>query len=212
MSRLAEISDRDLILVRLRFLDLLKSFFVEEPDAERMSRWRGIFTALAKERINRQLDAVIEELGESLNKKDLQDLKDEYYALFTDPYSRQLLPLNAAYYLDGKSFGPSLVSYRELLKEARLIKDRSITDPEDSLPLMLDTLIALIEEEKHGAGEQTRELQKQLLEHFLIPTTAKLLTAVENNSKADFYCSCIEFLKAYLDLEKGLFESVDDPR
>ncbi|MCF6188768.1 MAG: molecular chaperone TorD family protein [Desulfobulbaceae bacterium] len=212
MSRLAEISDRDLILVRLRFLDLLKSFFVEEPDAERMSRWRGIFAALTKERINRQLDDAIEKLAESLNKKDLQDLRDEYYALFTDPYSRQLLPLNAAYYLDGKSFGPSLVDYRELLKQARLIKDRSITEPEDSLPLMLDTLIALIEEEKQGGGEQTRELQTQLVEHFLIPTTVKLLTAVENNSKADFYCSCIEFLKAYLDLEKGLFESVDDLR
>ncbi len=212
MSRLAEISDRDLILVRLRFLDLLKSFFIEEPDAERMSRWRGIFAALGKERINRQLDDAIEKLAENLNKKDLQDLRDEYYALFTDPYSRQLLPLNATYYLDGKSFGPSLVDYRELLKQARLIKDGSITDPEDSLPLMLDTLIALIEEEKQGAGEQTRGLQKQLLEHFLIPTTAKLLTAVENNSIADFFCSCIAFLEAYLDLEKGLFESVDDPR
>lgn len=211
MSRLAEITDRDLILVRLRFLDLLKSFFVEEPDAERMSRWRGIFAALAKERINRQLDDVIEKLAENLNKKDLQDLKDEYYTLFTDPYSRQLLPLNAAYYLDGKSFGPSLVDYRELLKEARLIKDRSITDPEDSLPLMLDTLIALIEEEKQGAGEQTRDLQKQLLDQFLIPTTAKLFTAANNNSEADFYCSCIEFLKAYLDLEEGLVESVDGP-
>jgi len=211
VSRLAEISDRDLLLVRLRFLDLLKSFFVDEPDAERMSRWRGIFAALAKERINRQLDDVIEKLAENLNKKDLQDLKDEYYTLFTDPYSRQLLPLNAAYYLDGKSFGPSLVDYRELLKEARLIKDRSITDPEDSLPLMLDTLIALIEEEKQGAGEQTKDLQKQLLEQFLIPTTAKLFTAVNNNSEADFYCSCIEFLKAYLDLEEGLFESVDGP-
>jgi len=211
VSRLAEITDRDLILVRLRFLDLLKSFFVEEPDAERMSRWRGIFAALAKERINRQLDDVIEKLAENLNKKDLQDLKDEYYTLFTDPYSRQLLPLNAAYYLDGKSFGPSLVDYRELLKEARLIKDRSITDPEDSLPLMLDTLIALIEEEKQGAGEQTRDLQKQLLDQFLIPTTAKLFTAANNNSEADFYCSCIEFLKAYLDLEEGLVESVDGP-
>ncbi len=207
MSRLAEISDRDLILVRLRFLDLLKSFFVEQPDAERMSRWRGIFTALAGEQINLQLDDAIAGLAEKLKKKDLQDLQDEYYTLFIDPYSRHQLPLTAAYYLDGKSFGPSLVDYRELLKQAQLIKDRSITDPEDSLPLMLDTLIALIEEEKQGAGKQTRELQKQLLEQFLLPMTAKLFTAVENNSGADFFCSCIGFLKAYLDLEEGLFES-----
>ena len=208
MNRQAEISDRDLTLVRLRFLDLLKSFFWEEPDAERMSRWRGIFAALSRERINRQLDDVIARLGEKLKKKDLQDLKEEYYTLFTDPYSRNQLPLNAAYYLDGKSFGPSLVRYRELLKQAQLIKDRSVTDPEDSLLLMLDTLVTLIEEEKQGAN-QAREQQKQLLQQFLIPMTGKLLTEIQNNSEADFYRSCIKFLKAYLDLEAGLFEDMD---
>ncbi|MDX9897185.1 MAG: hypothetical protein RBS34_17185 [Desulfofustis sp.] len=37
--------NRDIIKTRLRFLDLIKSFFLEPPDAERLSRWRGMFHA-----------------------------------------------------------------------------------------------------------------------------------------------------------------------
>ena len=206
MNETAEISDRDLILVRLRFLDLLKSFFQDTPDAERMSRWRGIFAALAKERINPQLDATVAQLTEILSTKILQELKDEYYTLFIDPFSKHLLSLNASYYLDGKSFGPSLVSYRELLKTAQLIKDGDISDPEDSLLFMLDTLVTLIEEEKQGS-EQARKQQDQLLQHFLFPAAKQLGAAAAANSEADFYQHCIVFLNEYLELEQGLLTS-----
>ena len=203
MNKATDITDRDLFLVRLRFLDLLKSFFQDEPDAERMSRWRGIFSALTRERINQRLDTVILQLGEILNQKNLQEIKDEHYELFTNPYSKDLLPLNASYYLDGKSYGPSLVSYRELLKTGQLIKDSSNTDPEDSVLLMLDTLVTLIEEEKQGS-EQARQLQDQLLQQFLIPTAKQLAEAAAENKNANFYKYCTRFLNEYLALEQGL--------
>lgn len=203
MNKATDITDRDLFLVRLRFLDLLKSFFQDEPDAERMSRWRGIFSALTRERINQRLDTVILQLGEILNQKNLQEIKDEHYELFTNPYSKDLLPLNASYYLDGKSYGPSLVSYRELLKTGQLIKDSSNTDPEDSVLLMLDTLVTLIEEEKQGS-EQARQLQDQLLQQFLIPTAKQLAEAAAENKNANFYKCCTQFLNEYLALEQGL--------
>jgi len=203
MNKATDITDRDLFLVRLRFLDLLKSFFQDEPDAERMSRWRGIFSALTRERINQRLDTVILQLGEILNQKNLQEIKDEHYELFTNPYSKDLLPLNASYYLDGKSYGPSLVSYRELLKTGQLIKDSSNTDPEDSVLLMLDTLVTLIEEEKQGS-EQARQMQDQLLQQFLIPTAKQLAEAAAENKNANFYKYCTRFLNEYLALEQGL--------
>lgn len=206
MTQQTELSDRDLCLIRLRFLDLIKSFFQETPDAERISRWRGIFAALNKEQINQQLDTVIGQLSEMLDNKDLHELREEYYDLFTDPYSKHLLPLNAAYYLDGKSFGPSLVNYRELLKQSQLIKDPSITDSEDSLLLMLDTLVTLVEEEKQGS-EQAREAQDQLLNQFLLPTTQHINKSIKDNPKAEFYEKCIAFLNAYLELEQGLLKN-----
>ncbi len=205
MSQQTELSDRDLSLVRLRFLDLAKSFFQEEPDGERISRWRGIFAALGKEHINQQLDEVTRQLGEMLDDKDLQDLRNEYYDLFVNPYSEHLLPLNASYYLDGKSFGPSLVSYRELLKQGQLIKDSSITDPEDSLLLMLDALVTLVEEEKQGS-KQARVLQDQLIHQFLLPTVQHINVSITSNTRADFYQKCIAFLHAYLELEQGLMQ------
>ncbi len=206
MNTATDITDRDLFLVRLRFLDLLKSFFQDEPDAERMSRWRGIFSALTGEHINQRFDTVIRQLGEILNNKNLQDIKDEHYELFSNPYSNDLMPLTASYYLDGRSYGPSLVDYRELLKNAQLIKDGSSADPEDSLLLMLDTLVTLIEEEKQGA-EHARHLQDQLLRQFLIPTAAQLAAAAEVNREADFYKGCINFLNEYLLLEQGLMDT-----
>lgn len=209
MNTANEISDRDLILVRLRFLDLLKSFFQEEePDAERMSRWRGIFAALSRERINPSLDAAVGDLGRFLEENDLQQLKKEHYTLFIDPYSRHQLPLNGSYYLDGKSFGPSLAAYRELLKTAQLIKNRDITDPEDALPMMLDTLATLVEEEKIGS-EKSVSLQEQLITRFLLPAAGSICAAAEKNPEADFYQHCTRFLVAYLELETGLFEPAE---
>ena len=203
MSPATEISNRDLINVRLRFLDLLKSFFQDEPDAERMSRWRGIFAALCRERINTQLDTAIRQLADILRKKELQELKNEHYELFVDPYSEFLLPLNAANYLDGKSFGPSLVNFRELLKQAQLVKIEGFTDSEDTILVMLDTLISMIEEEKQGS-ESAPALQKNLLQNFLSPFVNRLEERVKTNKKADFYKNCIVFLKEYIELEHNL--------
>jgi TorA maturation chaperone TorD len=135
--------------------------------------------------------------------KSLQDFQDEYYALFTDPYSKHLLPLNASYYLDGKSFGPSLVRYRELLKTAQLIKHEGITEPEDSLLLMLDALATLIDEKKLN-NSQPEWLQKELVLNFLIPTAKKLITAIADNHETDFYQHCMGFLGGYLELEEGI--------
>ncbi|MEN8198559.1 MAG: molecular chaperone TorD family protein [Thermodesulfobacteriota bacterium] len=200
-----DFTDRDLCRVRLRFLDLLKSFFQDEPDAERLSRWRGIFAALDGEQINQHLDTAIRELGETLAAKSLQEIKDEHYSLFVDPYSKNLLPLNGAYYLDGKSFGPSLAAFREILKQGQLIKDSGITDPEDSLPIMLDVLITLVSEEKQGSME-TRQLQDQLLQQFLIPTTKQIRDRISRNDEAEFYQKIITFLDVYLELEQGLLD------
>ncbi len=197
MNQATELSDRDLLLVRLRFLDLLKSFFQQQPDAQKMSRWRGIFTALS-----------MEHLGEKLDTKDLQELKDEYYTLFIDPYSKNLLHVNASYYLDGKSFGPSLASYRQFLKDAQLIKDTTNTEPEDSLLLMLDALYTLIEEEKKG-NERARDMEDHLLQQFLLPTVKHLNEAIAENQAADFFKSCIAFLDGYFELEQGLLTDTE---
>lgn len=205
MSKQTELTDRDLSRIRLRFLDLLKSFFQDQPDAELLSRWRGIFAALDSQHITKNLDKATHELGELLSSMTLKQIKEEHYTLFVNPYSKQLLPLTAAYYIDGKSFGPSLAKYRDILKEGQVIKESKFTDSEDSLPIMLDVLIALIQEEKQG-DVATRHLQDQLLQEFLIPTVKAISTEIGDTSDIKFYVKCITFLLAYLELEQELLE------
>ncbi|NOQ46908.1 MAG: hypothetical protein GQ559_09600 [Desulfobulbaceae bacterium] len=202
---MSKLEDKQLIRVRLRLLDLLKSFFAEEPDAERMSRWRGIFIALGESRIHPGLDEGVRQLQLLLAGKNLEELKEEYYALFVDPYSEQPVDLSASHYLDGKNFGPSLVLYRQLLKDARLVKSEEVTEPEDHLVLMLDALATLIEKEPEQ--ETVKEQEAALIMDFLLPMAQAMEKQLTANTQADFYLSCSVFLIGYLDLEQGLLET-----
>ena len=199
----SELPDKQLARVRHRFLDLLKSFFVEEPDAEKMSRWRGTFAALTREKISPALDNAIQGLAIMLADKSLQNIKDEYYQLFVNPYSESQIETTVSSYMDGRNYGPSLAELRGFLLEAGLEKDKQITESEDSLVVMLDALATLIEDE-NGNSEVSRRHQDILLGRYLEPFAIKFVAALQENKEADFYAACGTFLNGYLDLEKGL--------
>ncbi|MCP4339247.1 MAG: molecular chaperone TorD family protein [Desulfobulbaceae bacterium] len=199
-----ELNERDLFRVRFRFLDLIKSFFALEPDAERMSRWRGTFSALAKEQVSPRFDNAVKEMSRALNDKTLKELKEEYYKLFVNPFDGTMVETTASYYLNGRSYDQALVDLRSLMNEAGLQKDQAVTDPEDSLVVMLDTFTSLVEEEKVGGGDKSRELQGKMLEEFLEPFTEKFTATLKENEHADFYYLCCRILGGYLDLEKSL--------
>ena len=203
-----ELNERDLFRVRFRFLDLIKSFFVEEPDSETMSRWRGTFSALAMEQISPRFDNAVKEISRALNDKTLKELQEEYYKLFVNPFDGRLVETTASYYLNGRSYDQALVDIRGLMTEAGIQRDEGVTDPEDSLVVMLDTFASLVEEEKAGGGEQVRQLQGRLLEEFLEPFANKFTAALKENEHADFYYICGRILSGYLDLEKNLVVSM----
>jgi TorA maturation chaperone TorD len=199
-----ELNEREIFRVRLRFLDLLKSFFIEAPDAEIMSRWRGTFSALALEHISPRFDNAVKEISRALNNTTLKELQEEYYQLFVNPFDDGRVEITASFYLNGRGYDQALVDIRRLMLEAGVQKDQKVSEPEDSLVVMLDTFVSLIEKEKVTGGETSRELQAQLLEEFLEPFTEKFTVALKNNPKADFYSLCCRVLGGYLDLEKSL--------
>lgn len=197
-------NERDVFRVRLRLLDLLKSLFVREPDAEKMARWRGVLSALAREQVNPMLDSAVQECARLLTTRGLDDLQGEYYRLFTDPFAKNQVHTTASWYLDGHSFGPTLVSLRAFLAEAGIAKLSGVREAEDSLVVMLDFLVSLIEEEKESGSAQARQFQSRLIEHYLVPFLVRFRRAVEENEDAPFYGACSRFLCGYLELEKGL--------
>jgi len=199
-----ELNERELFRVRFRFLDLIKSFFALEPDSETMSRWRGTFAALSLEQVSPRFDSAVKEISRALNDKNLRELQKEYYKLFVDPFDGFMVETTASYYLNGRSYDQALVDIRGLMKEAGIQKEKGLTDPEDSLVVMLDTFVSLIEEEKVGDCGKSRQHQGRLLEEFLEPFTEKFVAVLKDNEQADFYYLCSKVLGGYLDLEKSL--------
>lgn len=202
-----EMTEKELSRVRLRFIDIIKSFFVEEPDAEKMSRWRGIFTSLASENINLHFDASVKECVAHLNNKNLSDLQDEYYKLFVDPFSERHVAITASFYKDGRHHGETLAQFRGLLVEAGVAKEDAVVETEDSIAVMLDILSRFIEQEAEGA-QCARGYQTQLITEYLEPLVEEIYQALEADERAEFYASCGKFLKGYLDLERGLIMEV----
>lgn len=198
-----DITDKQLMRVRLRFLDLLKSFFTEEPDAERMSRWRGTFAALAREQISPSIDKAVRRLSQLLAEMSLQDLQEEFYQLFVNPFGEGIIASTASYYKDGRNYGQSLADLRGFLQEANLEKDTKYTDSEDSLVIMLDALATFVAEEQNVPGT-AYDKQAILLENYLEPFSVQFSKALQEDERAHFFAACGDFLTSYLELEKGL--------
>ena len=202
-----ETTSKEILIIRLRLIDLIKSFFLDKPDAELLSRWRGTFSALSREQISPLLDKAVRNLSRQLSEKSLEAIQDEHYSLFVDPFSEQHVNLLASHYFDGRNYGETLVSIREMFSSTMVVKDSEVKDPEDSLVIMVDLLGTLVEMEKDG--EHTINAQQQLVADYLIPFVEKLDPVINNNPSADFYAAVVEFVGGYLDLEKGLSDFAD---
>ncbi len=200
---MADHPDFRLIKIRSSLIDLLKSFFYGEPDASKLGLWRGVMFSLSRESISPEMDEAVEKLSRCLSEKGLQELKDEYYELFIDPFSKNSLNTNLSYYIDGHNFGPALVECREFLKKAGVEKRQDVTETEDSLVVMLDIYQGLINREKNGAGDASA-LEAEFLTRFLMPLGAAVEKALEGNRQAPFYEACCHFLNAYLLMERSL--------
>ena len=202
-----KVSERDIARVRLRFIDLIKSFFIEEPDAEKLSRWRGVFSALSAEQINPLLDGAVLQIIELLDNKGLKDIQDEFYALFGDPFSKNGISLSASFYADGKSHGQTLADFRGFLVSAGVQKADFVRDAEDTLPVMIDCLASLIELEKEDE-KKAKGLQDVLVSEYLAPLAEQLGRALQETEEAVFYEAFGRFTLGYTELDQALFEAV----
>ncbi len=197
------VEDKELARIRLRFIDLFKSFFIDKPDAENLGRWRGIISALTEENIDPAFDQAVRTMDDLLAKNNLSDLRQEHYQLFVDPFNEHLVHTSASFYHDGHAFGPTLIRYRDFLREAGIKLQENIHEPDDSLVLILDALATLIEREKENLQE-CRKHQAVLVNQYLQPLCLNFAAGLHNNPEAVFYKTCGELLCRYIDLEKGL--------
>lgn len=211
MGNSMDMEEKEIRRIRLRLLDLLKSFFQGEPDAEKMSRWRGTFSALARESVNPLFDQAVRDILANLHESSLEELQHEYYKLFTDPFTDKGLPTTASYYLDGRNHDKTLVNLRDFLREVEIAREEGVTETEDSLTVMLDIMTRLVEREDQQNKEAMQKAQEELLSKYLFPFSAGFSEAAESNEFASFYQACCRFFCGYLELEKGLTGTVAYP-
>ncbi len=199
--------ENDITTIRLCFLDLLKSFFDREPDDHRLMTWKEVFAGLVAEQINPAMDGAARNLYTLLSSMSADEIREEFYELFTNPFSSYSVGVTLSFYRDGHDFGRSLAELRNLLNDAGITRTADTDQSEDSLLVLLDILACLIREEVNDPdfdrGHATR-----LRNSFLEPLTDHLNAAMQNNDRARFFLACVRFLAGYIDLEKGLRTAV----
>ncbi|RLB70953.1 MAG: hypothetical protein DRH04_02715 [Deltaproteobacteria bacterium] len=189
--------------VRGFMYELSKSFFLEEPDQEKIDRWREIIAPLATEAPSITLAEAARQLSLALTELDVAAIKDEYYDLFVNPFSHRLINWTASYYVNGRNFGLKLVKIRQLMAEQGLVKEEEFKEPEDSLPVLLDLMIRLIEMESELKDSMTA--QQQLLHKFLLPLATHISQRLQTDGEARLYPLCSRFLETWLQLDESYF-------
>ena len=204
---MSELNSKELNAVRLSFLDLIKSLFIDEPDEEKLKIWKEVVSHLSREQINPAMDDSVRKLDDLLSSMKLEELREEYYDLFTDPYSEHLVHTTLSYYVDGHAFGQSLVDLRRFLLRAEITKAEGLDESEDSLVFLVDILATLIQDEANDPDD-AHQKQSELVKTFLNPFSVHFNSALESNQRAIFYAACAAFLSGYVDLEKGLMVDI----
>ncbi len=190
--------------VRGFFYELNKSFFLAEPDPEKVGHWRQIINSLTAEAPSLKLGAAARQLSLALDELELNAIKDEYYELFFNPFSPRLISWTASVSVNGRNFGPKLVEIRQLMAAQGLEKEEKFKEPEDSLPILLDLMARLIEMEADlGAGGAAAQLK--ILEKFLLPLTAHMNRQLQADPGARLYPLCADFLQAWLEFDESYF-------
>jgi TorA maturation chaperone TorD len=189
-------------LVRMFFYETIKNAFYNEPEEDFFKIIKDFITNLKENNDfdNEDINLILNSFETVFDSYEIQDVKDEYYNLFIDPFSENLVNKNASHYLDNKDYGNTLVNVRDFIWKLKTEKDGSFKEPEDSVSFLSDYMMYLI---KNEDTEKTLELQKDFFSDFIEPMYLNLSETLKANPKAVFY-ACISLLMDYfLDLEKG---------
>ncbi len=173
---------------------LAKSFFVPEPDEERLRVFREVLAKLPAVDFE-PFDRAVENLREALSRTSAKEMEEEFFRLFLDPFAEDRVALEASAYLDGKPFGPSLARLRGFLAKEGLAKGEEVKEPEDHLVLLLDFMEALI-----GDGKDLIS-QRELFYNYLRPCVAGVAKSLREK-EAGLFQAVADFLEGLLALEE----------
>ena len=190
----------EILRTRLFMYEVARSFFSGEPSDEMCSRWGLIFAAI--EESDASVSKEAGNLKKILEKYGCEGVKEEYYRLFVDPYSEERVNVTVSFYADGRSMGESLAGVRALMHEAGLVKEEVTPEPEDSMPVLLDSMINLLEDQ----DDRSLQAAHLLFKHYLLPVTEAVARRLQALDEFHFYGCVGSYLREWIYMEQPFFQ------
>jgi TorA maturation chaperone TorD len=138
------------------------------------------------------------ELRRAAAAADPEAISDEFQNVFVGTGRAEATPYVSAYLARSTADMP-LVEVRSFLAEKRIARRTTVTEPEDHIALLCETMRYLI------LHDDSLATQRELFLRFIWPAAGGLCDAIESAEHADFYRWVARLLRAYCEIEHTSF-------
>jgi TorA maturation chaperone TorD len=184
-------------VARANFYGLLARLFYAPPDAQLLQAIGGAGDIEAEDG---GIAAAWRSLAQAAAHADPEAVRDEYDSVFVGTGKAPVTLYTCAYSIRYSNEAP-LVDLRGELGALGLGRREDVSEPEDHIAALCDTMRHLIAVQKRDLSEQSRFYNR-----WIGPSVEPLCNAIEADSNTAFYKPVAQFAKAFLQLEQSAFE------
>lgn len=205
------LGEAELTRFRLDYYTLFARLLAGEPDAGLLQTLndQGNARMEAAEKVHSLMGEGWREILARAEKTSLEDITDEFNALFILPSGDMLNPYES-FYITHKLYDTPLVEVREFLNTVGLEKDDdALSEPEDALVFELEVMRWLVDKQLGTVGTkdeaQWLEHQQEFLSKHVLVWAPSCSKDIESSSKAGFYRGMALLLRGFLEVENDFF-------
>ncbi len=176
---------------------LLARLLYAAPDAPLLAAIAGEDDAAAEPN-DGALAQAWSELRRAAAAANLEAVTDEFQNVFVGTGRAEATPYVSAYLARSTADMP-LVEVRGFLLEKGIARRTTVSEPEDHIALLCETMRYLI------LHDDSLATQRELFERFVWPAVGGLCDAIERAEHADFYSWVARLLRAYCEIEHTSF-------
>lgn len=184
-------------VARANFYALLARLFYAPPDASLLEAIAGADDIEAEDGdIGEAWQGLVRAAAES----DAEAVREEYETAFVGTGKSPITLYTSAYTIRYTNESP-LVALRAELAALGLARREAVSEPEDHIAALCETMRYLIAAQKRDLSEQSRFFNR-----WVAPAVDPLCNAIEKYPTTDFYRQVGRFAKSFFQLEHRAFE------
>jgi TorA maturation chaperone TorD len=184
-------------IARANFYGLLARLFYAPPDRNLLDTLAGATGIDAEEG---GIAAAWQELVQNAGKADLEAVRDEYDTVFVGTGKAPVTLYAGAYSIRYASEAP-LALLRGDLAALGVARREAVSEPEDHIATLCDTMRHLIAVQNRALADQSRFFKR-----WIAPSFVQLCSAIEKAPQTSFYKPVARFANAFLTIEQNAFD------